>query len=99
MGAERRTFKRVVHYAEAELEGLDVGRVTCRLAEIGEGGAFVEARTVLPPGARTRLRFELSGREIASQVEVRYSAPGIGMGVRFIDLPPDAADAIRAFVG
>jgi len=99
MAEERRAHRRLTHYAEAELEGLDVGRVPCRLAEISEGGAFVEARTVLPTGAKTNLRFELAGREIAVQVEVRYSAPGFGMGLRYVELPATDAAAIRAFLG
>jgi hypothetical protein len=99
MAGERRTHRRLTHYAEAELEGLDVGRVPCRLAEVSEGGAFVEARTVLPSGAQTRLRFQLAGREIAARVEVRYSALGIGMGLRFVDLPDADREAIREFVG
>jgi hypothetical protein len=98
MVVDRRNHYRLTYYCEAQLEGLDVGRVPCRLADISVGGAFIEARTVLPVGARAAIRFSLGGREIVAVGEVRYSAPGIGMGLRFIDLPETEEMAIRTFV-
>jgi hypothetical protein len=94
--SDRRQHKRTTYYCEARIEGLDVARGACRLADISAGGAFVEARTVLPPGTRTRVRFELLGQQISALAEVRYCEPGIGMGIRFLDLsPPDRATIDR----
>ena len=95
---ERRRFVRQPYFCEARLEGLDVARVPCRLADISVGGVFVEARTLLPVGARTRLRFHLGNREVATTAEVRYTSPGIGMGLRFLDLQPADRASILAFV-
>jgi len=95
---DRRRHYRLTYYCEATLAGLDVGRLPCRLADIGPGGAFVEARTVLPVGACTNLRFELAGRDVAVESEVCYSAPGIGMGVRFKDLPELERAHIQTFI-
>jgi len=89
---ERREHARIPYFTEALLEGLDVTRVACRLSDLSVGGAFVDARTTLPTGARVRMQFRLADREIAVVAEVRYAAPGIGMGVRFVNLSePDLA--------
>ncbi len=96
--ADRRSHARKAFYCEAQLEGLDVGRTPCRLADISVGGAFVEARTVLPVGASTHVRFRLGGREISSRAEVRYTVPGIGMGLRFTGLSAAEQGLILAFV-
>ena len=87
---ERRSTKRMACFADAELEGLDVSRrLQVRLADLSISGAFVDVRTVLPVGAKTRLSFTLHGRTIRTAVEVRYSMPSFGMGVRFLDISED----------
>jgi hypothetical protein len=88
----------VTYYSEAELEGLDVSRVPCRLAELGVGGAFVEARTNLPIGGRASIRFRLGEREIVAQVEVRYAFEGIGMGLQFTQLSDPDKQTVASFV-
>jgi hypothetical protein len=96
--SERRNSRRVTFYCEAHLEGIDVSHGNVRLADLSVDGAFVDARTVLPPGAVARLRFTLLEQEVTVQAEVRYSMPGMGMGLRFVDLPPAAHDLIARFV-
>jgi len=85
-GPERRRNARRTHYCEAEIEGLDFGRSPCRIADISIGGVFVEARTVLPVGTRAHVRFRLAVRELSISSDVRYSQPGSGMGIRFLEL-------------
>ncbi|HSK09836.1 MAG TPA: PilZ domain-containing protein [Vicinamibacterales bacterium] len=97
-GRDRRQHARTTHYCEAVIEGLDAGRAACRVADIGLGGVFVEARTVLPPGTSALVRFGLVGRELSIPVEVRYSQTGYGMGLRFTRLSQQDEAAIRAFL-
>ncbi len=97
-GTERRKAARVTYFAEAWLEGLDVSRTSVRLGDLSTEGAFVDARTVLPPGTVARLRFRLEEREISVMTEVRYAIPAIGMGLQFLDLPPGDRAAIQTFV-
>ncbi len=97
-GTERRKAARVTYFAEAWLEGLDVSRTVVRLGDLSIEGAFVDARTVLPPGTIARLRFRLEEREIGVMTEVRYAIPAIGMGLHFLDLAPEDRAAIQAFV-
>jgi hypothetical protein len=96
--SERRSDVRLPYYCEAKLEGLDVGRSTCRLADISVGGAFVEARTLLPVGTVARLQFRLAGREVTADAEVRYTCPDVGMGLRFVNLAPADRYLILSFV-
>jgi hypothetical protein len=94
----RRQSPRVAYFAEADLEGIDVGRVNVRLSDVGPEGAFVDSRTVLPSGAKAKLRFTLLGHEINVLAEVRYSMPSFGMGIRFLDLRLEDRQFIEAFV-
>jgi len=95
----RRGTTRVGCFAEAEIEGIDVGnRLQLRLADLSGGGAFVDARTVLPAGTITQLRFTVLGRAISVRAEVRYSVPSFGMGVRFLDLLPEDRAFIEQFI-
>lgn len=96
---DRREAKRVTYFAEAELEGIDTSRrLQVRLADLSIGGAFVDARTVLPTGTVARLKFSVLGQEIDVLAEVRYSMPAFGMGVRFRDLRPEDQDVIEDFI-
>jgi len=97
--SERRTTKRITHFVEAELEGIDVSRLLVRLADLSSSGAFVDSRTVLPSGTTARLRFSLTGTEISVLAEVRYSMPSFGMGVRFLDLRPEDQAVIEQLIG
>jgi hypothetical protein len=97
--SDRRSRKRVSCFADAELDGLDVSRrLQVRLADLSTTGAFVDVRTVLPPGTQTMLTFTVEGRTISTPVEVRYSMPAFGMGVRFLALTPDDLAFIQQVV-
>ncbi len=92
---ERRGAKRVTFFSEARLEGMDVAHANVRLADLSVEGAFVDTRTVLPVGAVTRVRFNILGRDVTVSAEVRYSMPGMGIGVRFLDLSPEDREVIE----
>ena len=95
---ERRHWRRVTFFCEALLEGIDVSHAHVRIADLSVGGAFIDARTVLPPGALVNVRFTLLNQEVAATAEIRYSMPGMGMGLRFVELSSDARDLIARFV-
>lgn len=95
---ERRGAKRITYFCEAKLEGMDVAHASVRLADLSVNGAFVDTRSVLPAGAVTRLRFTIGAREISVSAEVRYSMPGMGMGLRFLDLAAADREVIERLV-
>jgi hypothetical protein len=95
---ERRNSRRITFFCEAQLDGMDVARALVRLADLSTDGAFVDARTVLPPGSMANLRFTLLGHEVTARAEVRYSMPGMGMGLRFVEVSPEGRELIARFV-
>jgi hypothetical protein len=95
---ERRQSRRVSYFIEARLEGIDVGRSNVRIADLSADGAFVDARTVLPPGTTARLHFAIGSTEVSVLVEVRYSMPGFGMGVRFVDVDDATRQALNSAI-
>jgi PilZ domain len=64
-------------------------------------GMFINTDVSLPEGSILKLSFRLArtGARITARCEVRYCAPGAGLGVEFIDLPPECARAIEAEIG
>lgn len=95
---ERRGSRRVTFFSEARLEGMDVAHANVRLSDLSVEGAFVDTRTVLPVGAVTRLHFSILGEDVNVNSEVRYSMPGMGMGLRFLNLSPEAREVIERFL-
>ncbi len=76
---------------------------------ISSGGLFIATRDLQPIGTVMEISFTIPGYEqkIATRAEVRWlrleqlgqhdMMPGVG--VRFLDLHPNAAAAINAFIG
>ena len=60
-------------------------------------GMFITAAGTFPEGTVLNLKFRLAatGVEVRTRCEVRYCHPGIGIGVEFIGLSPEAAGAIE----
>jgi hypothetical protein len=60
-------------------------------------GMFITAAGTFPEGTVLNLRFRLAvtGVEVRTRCEVRYCHPGIGIGVEFVGLLPEAASAIE----
>ena len=60
-------------------------------------GMFINTSRSFPESAVLSLKFRLvlTGEEIRTRGEVRYCEPGVGIGVEFIRLDPDAAWLIQ----
>ena len=67
---------------------------------ISTGGMLVRTANPLPEGETIQLRFTLPGveREIHVTALVQHVTPGEFMGVRFVEISPEDADAIWQFV-
>src|SRR6266850_2977092 len=64
--------------------------------DISRHGMFVNTSTHFPEGAIVILRFRLtkSNVEVQTRGEVRYCLSGIGIGVEFVGIRPEAVTAI-----
>jgi PilZ domain len=93
-----RSEHRVQQLSELHLsyegEGADI---PIRPPDISVNGMFVNTSTHFPEGAVVILRFRLtrSNVEVQTRGEVRYCLPGIGIGVEFIGIGPEARRAIE----
>ena len=77
-------------------EGEDQDIVT-RPPDISTRGMFINTSRTFPEGAVLNVRFGLahSGELVQTRCEVRYCLPGVGVGVEFVDISPEAVQAIE----
>lgn len=79
-----------------DYEGYSESIVT-RPPDISTRGMFINTSRVFPEGAVLNVQFSLalSGVDIRSRAEVRYCLAGVGVGVEFIEITPEATAAIE----
>lgn len=72
-------------------------KIEVRAPDISPRGMFIHIAHSFPEGAVIKLEFWLSrsGFHVKTRAEVRYSLPGVGVGVEFIDITDDAKQAIQ----
>jgi hypothetical protein len=71
--------------------------VAARPPDVSARGMFINTPRSFPEGAVLNLKFllSLSGVEIQTRCEVRYCLKGVGIGVEFVGISPDAVDEIE----
>lgn len=71
-------------------------QIAVRAPDISPRGMFIHIPQHFPEGAVLKLEFRLSrsGHTVKTRAEVRYSLPGVGIGVEFVDISPDDEQAI-----
>jgi hypothetical protein len=79
-----------------QYEGIEE-RIISRVPDVSTSGMFVSTGRKYAEGAVLNLSFclALSGLEVHARGEVRYSIPGVGVGVQFIDIPEEAIHSIE----
>ncbi len=72
-------------------------QVAVRPPDISPHGMFINTASYFPEGAVLKLRFRLTNTnfEVQTRCEVRYCLPGVGIGVEFVGIPPEAVQAIE----
>ncbi len=93
-----RLWERFPHVRELSLvyEGHSED-IAVRPPDISSRGMFINTANHFPEGAVLQLRFRLtrSDYEVKARCEVRYCLPGVGIGVEFLHIPPEALRAIE----
>jgi PilZ domain len=71
--------------------------IPLRLPDLSVQGMFIQTSKQFPEGTVLKVRFRLarSGFEVNARGEVRYCLPGVGIGVEFIEITPEAQNAIE----
>jgi hypothetical protein len=79
----------------------DSAIIHVRPPDISASGMFISTNRVLPEGAIVSVQCKLahSGAAVRARGEVRYCLRGVGVGIEFTDISPEAVRAIeRRFV-
>jgi hypothetical protein len=71
--------------------------IPVRAPDISTRGIFINTPQLFPLGAVLCIEFRLSRPDflVRTRGEVRYCLPGVGVGVEFIEISPDAERAIE----
>jgi hypothetical protein len=72
-------------------------KIEVRAPDISPRGMFIHVQHAFPEGAVIKVEFWLSrsGHQINARAEVRYSLPGVGVGVEFVDISEEDQQAIE----
>ena len=72
-------------------------RIISRVPDVSTTGMFINTSRQYAEGAVLNLSFclALSGVEVRARGEVRYCLPGVGVGVRFLDIAENAIHSIE----
>lgn len=103
----KRTAKKVMSVARTQVRVPGVrsisvhyeGRreeVVIKPPDLSAHGMFISTSRSFPEGAVLNLRFQLqlTGALVETRGEVRYCLPGVGVGVEFIGVSPEARQQI-----
>jgi len=80
----------------------DRSQVFRRAGNLSKGGMYLDHTIPLPMGARVRLRFTLPGDDksvtVAGEIVSVSTDQELGMGVKFVDMTPEVASRIDAYI-
>jgi hypothetical protein len=75
--------------------------IATRPTDLSTRGMFIHTSRTFPEGSVLRIHFRLRRIDYVMDVraEVRHCVPHVGVGVEFLDLPPEARWAIEQELG
>lgn len=96
---ERRRFRRIKLAAQVHCESLE-RREEMISRDLTEDGMFLEAKFPLPADSELSLTFRPYPAEppVTCNARVVFTRMGVGMGIRFVDLSPEALHFLRRFI-
>lgn len=100
--SERRQHARLSISVEVDF-GSENNFYSARTRDISVGGLFVECDIALPIGTRLRVDLKFLQKQLHAEAEVTWVLLGagdqaVGMGLRFVELPPLAIKNIEGFM-
>ena len=97
LGVRRGSRAHCVREISLSREGHDE-LIRIKAPDISSTGMFITASGGFSEGTVLNLKFRLAvtGVEVCTRCEVRYCLPGVGIGVEFIGLSPEATRDIEA---
>ncbi|HWR58914.1 MAG TPA: PilZ domain-containing protein [Thermodesulfovibrionales bacterium] len=93
-GQERRKSERLPFREDIVVDGAKL----CTSSDISEGGLFVSSIQIFEPDDVIEVTIPLKGDKVTVKAQIKYSQPGIGVGVMFVELDDEQKARIREFV-
>lgn len=69
-----------------------------RIVQISQTGCYVNLLSAPPAGTRIRLRITHGLDTFKTRGEIRHVEAGVGMGVQFIDAPPNQLKILSSWI-
>lgn len=97
--AERRNNIRYQLTVSAEVVEVKSGtRFSTRTTDLGPGGCFVDTLMPLPVGSGVNVRLHRDNMAFETSGTVTFSQAGLGMGIAFVEMPPEKQAAFAAWI-
>lgn len=88
--SERRSVPRYGLIAQTEVvEPVSGLRIAGRISEISRKGCYVDALNTLPTQTMIEVRISRDQGKFSSPGKIIYTQEGIGMGIAFLNMPPE----------
>jgi hypothetical protein len=91
---EQRKYERFSFREDILIDGTKM----CTSMDICEGGLYVSAMQVFEKNSLIDLAIPFKGTKVIFKAQVQYCQPGIGMGIRFVDMNDNQKAAIRELI-
>jgi PilZ domain len=96
---EKREVPRFSLIASAEiLEPASGVHIAGRISEISRKGCYLDVLNTLPVGTRLRLTISRDQGVFTSEARIIYVQQGMGMGIAFVEIPPDQMSILDAWI-
>ena len=93
-GSERVPFSAVAHLLESHSQV----RMTVRVADICRDGCYADTVSALSMGTKVTISIEHANAQLKTDATVTYSLQGMGMGLRFDELPPEMESILNRWI-
>ncbi len=96
---EKRAVPRFSLIASAEIiESASGVHISGRISEISRKGCYLDVLNTLPVGTRLRLTISRDQGSFTSEARIIYIQQGMGMGIAYVDVPPDQLKILDAWI-
>jgi hypothetical protein len=97
--ANQRAVRRCPLVASAEVTELSSGaRLSARISELALGGCYIDALNSFPEGTLIKLRIMRDEGVFETKAKVVYCDPRYGMGVAFVEMPPEQRSILEEWI-
>lgn len=81
-----------------QLDAVGQPPVWSKLADVSEGGCFVEMMIPVQAGTRLKISLWLKDNKVVANGVVVHSRPAYGVGIRFTDMSHEDSERLREFL-